>query len=321
MKSSVVKVEKIPENELPFIKRLLIYQKERFPFVAHGLMIAAFTFSAASYSMICRGREGFISVSDFLIGVFATFSLFFLVRIFDEFKDKEDDARFRAYLPVPRGLISLRELKIMGWVLAIIQVLVIAILQTKMILLYSLVLAYLLLMRVEFFIPKWLKSHQIAYITSHMFIIPLIDLYASGLDWLIGNSEPHWGLAWFFAVSYCNGLVLEFGRKLRTPEDEEPGVISYTGLYGTKGGVVIWIALLTLTMILAIGASHYAGYGLMAYIIFGAFFILCTIPGILFILNPKSRLSKLIEYSSALWTALMYLALGGIPMLNAILFG
>lgn len=304
------------QNQLPFVKRLMIYQKERFPFVAHGLMIASFTFSAASYSMICRDRQGFIPISDFLIGVFATFSLFFLVRIFDEFKDKEDDAKFRSYLPVPRGLISFRELKIMGWIVAVVQILAIGILQSKMILLYSIVLAYLLLMRVEFFVPKWLKAHQLVYITSHMFIIPLIDLYASGLDWLIDNSEPHWGLAWFFAVSYCNGLVLEFGRKIRTPENEEPGVISYTGLYGTKGGVVIWISLLALTMILAMGASHYAGYGLIAYLIFGGFFVICTIPAILFIMHPKNKLSKLIEYSSALWTALMYLALGGIPMLT-----
>ena len=82
-----------PQNKAPFIKRFYIYQKERFPFLAHGVMIAAFTFSAVSYSRICRGGTDFIKWSDFLIGIFATITLFFLVRIFDEFKDKEDDAK------------------------------------------------------------------------------------------------------------------------------------------------------------------------------------------------------------------------------------
>lgn len=306
-------------NDLSLFRRFLIYQKERFPFLAHGIMIAAFTFSAVSYSRICRGGEGFINTSDYLIGVFATVTLFFLVRIFDEFKDKEDDKNFRSYLPVPRGLISLKELKTIGWIVGILQIAVIAIFQFQMLYLYMIVIGYLILMGVEFFVPKWLKERQIIYITSHMVIIPLIDIYASGLDWLLGGESAHWGLAWFFAVSYMNGLVLEFGRKIRTPKSEEEGVISYTSLYGTKGGVVIWILIMFATLCLAIGATHYANYGSIAYIILIAFYALCVIPGFLFIRKPTVKLSKWIEYASAIWTALMYLSLGGIPMLKTLI--
>lgn len=303
------------ENQLPFLRRFWIYQKERFPFFAHGLMIGAFTFSAVSYSRICRGKTGFIPWSDFAIGILATISLFFLVRIFDEFKDREDDARFRKYLPVPRGLISLKELKWIGILVGLVQISTIVIFQREMLLLYLIVLAYLVLMGFEFFVPKWLKARQLLYITSHMFIIPLIDIYASGLDWKLEGSSAHWGLAWFFAVSYMNGLVLEFGRKLRSPEMEEDGVISYTGLYGTKGGVIAWIVLMFVTMLLAMGAAWYADYSYWAYIIFGGFFIICALPGFQFLVKVTAKGAKRMEYSSALWTALMYLALGGIPML------
>lgn len=307
------------QNNLPFLRRFLIYQKERFPLLIHGVMITAFTFSAVSYSRICRKEEGFIALSDFLVGIFATITLFLLVRIFDEFKDKEDDAKYRSYLPVPRGLISLKELKIIGWTVGLIQIAIIAYFQTQMLYLYLIVLAYLFFMAVEFFVPNWLRKHQLVYITSHMFIIPLIDLYASGLDWLIDGDVPHWGLAWFFAVSYMNGLALEFGRKIRTPEAEEVGVISYTGLYGTKGGVIIWIGLLFATLSLAIGASYYAGFGRNATYTLIPFFLLCATPGVLFILKPTVKRSKFIEYASALWTALMYLSLGGVPMLKMLL--
>lgn len=307
------------QNSLPFYRRFLIYQKERFPLLVHGVMIAAFTFSAISYSRICRKEEGFISIADFLVGIFATITLFLLVRIFDEFKDREDDAKYRSYLPVPRGLISLHELKIIGWTVGLIQIAIIAIFQTQMLYLYLIVIAYLLLMAVEFFVPKWLREHQLIYITSHMLIIPLIDMYASGLDWLMDGASPHWGLAWFFAVSYMNGLVLEFGRKIRTPEAEEEGVISYTGLYGTKGGVIIWIGLLFATLCLAIGAAFYADFGRNASFVLIPFFALCATAGVTFILNPSIKKSKYIEYASALWTALMYLSLGGVPMLKILL--
>lgn len=307
------------ENQASFLKRFWIYQKERFPFLGHGLLISAFTFSAVSYSRICRSEEGFVSIKDFLIGIFATITLFFLVRIFDEFKDQEDDAKYRKYLPVPRGLISLKELKVVGWIVGLLQIAVIAVFQFEMLYLYLIVIAYLLLMGVEFFVPQWLKQRQIIYVTSHMVIIPLIDIYASGLDWLLDGASPHWGLAWFFAVSYMNGLVLEFGRKLRTPETEEEGVVSYTKMYGTKQGAIIWLLLLFTTLLLAIGASTYAQYGYISFIVLGSFFVLCALPGISFILSPTSKKSKFIEYASAGWTILMYLALGGIPMLKSLI--
>jgi len=308
------------ENDYTFLRRFYIYQKERFPFLAHGVLISAFTFSAVSYSRICRGMEGFIAWQDFLIGIFATITLFFLVRIFDEFKDQEDDRKFRKYLPVPRGLISLKELKIIGWVIGIIQVAVIAFYQLPMLYLYLLVLLYLALMGVEFFVPEWLKKHQLIYITSHMVIIPLIDIYSSGLDWLLDGASPHWGIAWFFAVSYMNGLVLEFGRKLRTPNTEEEGVLSYTKLFGPKKGVWLWIGLMFITMALAIGATSYANYGWLSVGVLVFCFVLCATPGFIFLKSPTQKGSKYMEYASAIWTILMYLTLGGIPMLKALIW-
>ncbi len=313
-------MENKQDNSKNLLQRFYIYQKERFPVLAHGAMITAFTFSAVSYSRICRGAEGFIGTQDFLIGIFATITLFFLVRVFDEFKDKEDDAKYRRYLPVPRGLISLRELKIIGSIVALIQIAVIAYFQIDMLWLYAIVIGYLMLMGAEFFVPQWLKKRQILYITSHMVIIPLVDIYSSGLDWLLAGSTAHWGLAFFFGVSYMNGLVLEFGRKIRPPEGEEEGVVSYTALYGTKGGTFAWLGLLFATLLIAIAASHYAGYGITAYVVLCSFFCIFALAGILFIRKPSAKLAKAIEYSSAGWTVLMYLSLGGIPMLKALIF-
>jgi 4-hydroxybenzoate polyprenyltransferase len=308
------------KNKSLFIKRFYTYQKERFPFLGYIVLIGVFTFSAASYSRICRGEDGFIDWKNYLVGVITTFSLFFLVRIFDEFKDKEDDAKYRKYLPVPRGLISLKELSVVGFCVAAIQLFIILFFQQEMIFLYAVVMGYLLLMRVEFFIPEWLKKHQLIYVVSHMFIIPIIDVYASGLDWFLEGVNAPVGLLFFFAVSFMNGIVLEFGRKIKSPEYEEDGVLSYTKYFGTKKAVWVWISVLSTTLILSLITSYYASYGLMAYYFFGTIFFICVIPVLLFIKKPSAKSAKYIEDASSLWTVFMYLGLGGIPMISKLIF-
>jgi len=305
----------VEENDLSYLKRLYIYQKERFPVIITLVATLAFTFSAISYSRLSRGIEDFVAWSDYFIAVFAAFTLFFLVRVFDEFKDKKEDAKFRKYLPVPRGLVKLSELRILGMIIVILQVTLIAIFQIKMLSLYLVVLGFLCLMGVEFFVPKFLKPRQILYITSHMLIFPLLDLYSSGIDWAMDGYGPHLGLLFFIVVSYMDGLLVEFGRKMRAPEDEESNVVSYTGMWGIKGAVAIWMITLLITLTFAILAANYAGYGVSAFVILGILAVLSSIPALIFMRAPSKKTAKGVEKISGLWTVCMYLALGGIPMI------
>jgi len=305
-------------NNTSFFRRFLTYQAERFPFLAHGLLIAAFSFSAIAYSRICRGVSGFIDFQTYGIGVFITVTLFFLVRIFDEHKDAEDDARYRPELPVPRGLVTLNELKRVGWLVFGLQIIVQAIWLPAMLPAFLMVMAYLCLMGKEFFVANWLKERQFWYVTSHMFIIPLVDVYASGLDWHLAGVFPSKGLLFFFAVSYFNGIVLEVGRKIKAPEQESEGVLSYTAQLGTKRAVWLWIGVLALTLGLAVVAARYAGFGQGTLVFLLAIFGLCTAIAGLFLGSQTPKRAKYIEYAAAFWTISMYLSLGGVPMLKAL---
>lgn len=302
-----------------YIARFYQYQKERFPVIMNLIAVTVFTFSAVSYSRIARGAEGFIHWSDYLIGCFATFTLFLLVRIFDEFKDRKEDAQFRQYLPVPRGLVKLSELHNIGIVVGVLQITTILIFQPEMTVLYLIVIGYLILMGFEFFVPKFLKKRQILYITSHMLIIPLLDVYSSGLDWVLEDVTPHYGLAFFFAVSFMNGLVVEFGRKMKAPADEEEGVVSYTGMWGVKKAVWMWMLSILGTLLLATAAASVAGYGFVLFIVLIMLAILCVIPGYLFLIAPGKKRAKFVELSSGIWTIGMYLSLGGVPMIVELL--
>ena len=96
-------------------------------------------------------------------------------------------------------------------------------------------------------------------------------------------------------------------------------MVTYTALYGPKRGVVYWLLILLVTLGLAIAAAVFAGYGLIAFIILSAFFMICALPGVLFFQNHTSKSAKMVEHASALWTVAMYLTLGGVPMVSQLL--
>ena len=87
-------------------------------------------------------------------------------------------------------------------------------------------------------------------------------------------------------------------------------------MYGANRATVYWVLTLFVTLLLSFAASAFADYGLWAYLLLAFFFVLCALPAVFFMRNKTKKLSKAIEYSSALWTIAMYLVLGGAPMLH-----
>lgn len=301
------------KSSASILSRLWIYQKERFPIFGHGPLILIFTFSAISYSRLSRGADGFISWTDFLIGFYTSFSLFLLLRILDEFKDQEEDALYRSHLPVPRGLVSLSELRILGIIVFLIQCSLIVIFQASMLVMYLAVLAWLFLMSKEFFAPAFMKKRLILYAISHMLIIPFVDLYISGLDWKLEGHHLHFGLILFFIISFFNGLVLEIGRKIKEPEDESVGVKTYSALLGPNKAVALWIFCLCVTAGVAIYAILYASLATWSIIIIISAFVLCAFSAFVFLKNQNTKNSKRLEIVSGVWTLLMYATIGGLP--------
>ncbi len=301
-----------------FPKRFYIYQKERFPFLLNGLFLGAFAFSAISYSRICRGEEGFLDLKAYLVATFITITFFFLLRIADEFKDKEVDAEYRPYLPVPRGLISLKELKTVGIITIILQVLVTTIYYPSMLGLFFIPMIFLGLMTKEFFVPKWLKKHTFFYVTSHMFFFPAIDIFSSGMDWFIdGSGKAPFGLLFFIVVSYMNGVVYEFGRKIRAPENEEHH--TYSAMYGYKKATLLLLLFLVIAYMFSLLASNYANYGWIGAGVLTLIFSISALPVLLFLRKRTVFLSKWMELATGGWGLFMYLTLGAMPMLLKII--
>jgi 4-hydroxybenzoate polyprenyltransferase len=297
------------------MKRWIVYQRERFPLVGHGALIAAFSVSAVSFSSLVRGRAELPSAAALLVA-FTTSLLFFLqLRIADEFKDYEDDRRYRPYRPVPRGLVSLRELAWVGVAAAAIQLALALALEPSLAWLLALAWVYLGLMTREFFARSWLKRHPIVYMTSHMLILPLVDLYATACDWRVaGLRQPPPGLYWFLIVSYLNGLVIEIGRKTRAPADEEHGVETYSALWGTHGAVGAWLVAVLITAFAAWRAATGIGTEAPMLLLLALLVAACIAGGVRVASRATPGSGQSLERMSGVWTVLMYLGLGAAPL-------
>ena len=237
------------------------------------------------------------------------------MRIADEFKDFEEDSRYRPYRAVPRGLVSLRELGVLGVIAAVIQLGLGLALDPSIVLLLAVAWFYLAMMSKEFFVGEWLKRHPVPYLISHMVIIPLVDFYATACDWWpTGQGMPH-GLGWFVAASYSNGIVIEIGRKIRAPADEEVGVNTYSALWGPRNASLVWLGAMLTTAIcatLAAGADRFryaGGDGAGRDAADGGLVVWR------FLATPTKRRSKLIETLAGVWTILLYLSVGDVPLL------
>ncbi|MDA0681537.1 MAG: UbiA family prenyltransferase [Proteobacteria bacterium] len=237
--------------------RWWIYQRERFPVLAHGPMVIVFCLSVMLFSSLQEG--GFPDILRIAGAVITTVILFFQLRVADEFKDFADDSKYRPGRPVPRGLISLKELARVAWIGAVVQFAIAIYIDIGLVPILILVWTYLGLMTKEFFVANWLKKTPSVYLISHMLIMPLIAFYVSAFDWLCECRAMPTGLGWLLLFAFGCGLVLEIGRKIKSPDAERDGVEIYSSLWGIGIALSAWTAACALAVAAFVRAAAFYG--------------------------------------------------------------
>jgi len=293
------------------------YQRERFPIFAHGPLVVIFCLAVLLFSSLQQGGE-MPELTRIIGAVISTLILFFQLRVADEFKDFETDSRYRPHRPVPRGLVSLRELGRLAVAGAVIQFLIAAWIDIGLVPILFAVWSWIGLMTKEFFVRKWLLRNPAVYLVSHMLVMPLIAFYVSTFDWLCDCRDLPQGLGWLLLLSFSCGLVLELGRKIKVPRRERFGVETYSALWGSNVAVALWLS--------SLGASVFA-YAMAAtrldpshiFIIPGACVLIVGLATALLFpgKGPKrfAGAEKMIEPSSGLVALLLYFGLGPLQLL------
>ena len=297
------------------MRRLMAYAGERFPLAAYLPMILLATAAAIGYSRVARGAPGFAPLGVFLAASFTLLAAFFALRVADEHKDAEVDRLSRPELPVPRGLVTLRELRTTASILGVLALAVNAVLAPALLLPLAGIALWLALMTREFFAREWLRAQPAVYLASHMVIMPLLLLYATATDWMAVGAGPPRSLWLFLAASYATGLVLEIGRKIRAPGEERPGVETYTGSWGTTRAVTAWLASVSASAAL-IASTAIAVRATWTPIAAALLAVAVATIALKFMrADPAHRRGKQIELASAVWTLGAY-ALLALPWIE-----
>lgn len=304
-----------------FFKKWYTYQKERFPVVMFGLYIfsivfAVFCFSNASNEMLMNNYKIILDTSMInevewlkIIPMFiVAFLQFLMVRITDEFKDYEEDCKYRPYRPVPRGLVTLKELKILFIICAILQVIITFIFNRNGLILLAIVWAFSGLLSKDFFIKKFIDRHMLFGVFLDEILMPILVLYLSSfiifpnmcMEALVFSN-----LGYILLISYLVSWTVEIARKVRCKEDEEEGVKTYTAVFGIGKAILILFILENLLMLLqlkVLGKAH------LPWII--GVYVLTNIINLLFVKKKNKKLAKMTELSANIYIIYIYLSMG-----------
>lgn len=302
---------------MSFIKKWYTYQKERFPVLVYGMYIFCIVFGVFCFN----SYWGEINYNKFIKSVvfvvvpepyqinylklipmfIVAFLQFLMIRIVDEFKDYEEDSKYRPYRPVQRGLVTLKELRVLFIICIITQLLITLIFNTKGIFLLGILWIFFWLLSKDFFMKKVIDKHILIGVFLDELLMPILVLYLSSFIYYIDYSNI-WIL---LSISYIISWLVEVARKFRCKQDEEKGVKTYTAVFGIGGATLILFILQTILMILQLLVL---GNILMLSII-GVYLIL-QIINLLFIKKQSKKMAKIVELSTNGYIMLTYLSLG-----------
>ncbi len=271
-----------------FIKKWYTYQKERFPIATYGLYILCLSFAAFFYNTKMLEIESNVGV--FITMFVVAFLQFLMVRIIDEFKDYEEDKKYRPYRPVPRGLIKLKELRTLFVICIIIQFALTLIVNPFSLIFLLVLWIMFILMTKSFFMKKLVDKHILLEVALDEILLPTLMLYLSSFIKL--DITILWRL---LLLSYVVSWIIEIARKVRCKKDEEKGVKTYTAVFGIPKATIL---LSVLELILTILRLFLPGEPLMNVAQIGLIilFIGTIIVNVLFTQKKTRKFAKAVEY-------------------------
>lgn len=295
-----------------FFKKWYTYQRERFPIIVYGLYVFCIVFAVFCFCNYC-GQMSYGEPQLFnmysvptklewgkLIPMFITaFLQFLMIRIVDEFKDYEEDLKYRPYRPVPRGLITLGELKVLLIFCLILQFFITLVFNKMggigfLILLWL----YFALLGKDFFIEKFTSKHILIGVFLDELLMPLLVLYLASFIYI------DYGSIWrILLMLYIVSWIVEIARKIRCKDDEEKGVKTYTAVFGINFAVLILVILEILLMIVNIIILQKIYWSIFA------FTVVCIID-ILFTIKKNRMMAKMTELSANIYIILACLSMG-----------
>lgn len=132
---------------------------------------------------------------------------------------------------------------------------------------------------------------------------------------MVSNIEPPIALLYFLGTSFCLGMVIELGRKIRSPQDETTGTDTYSRLWGRETAVRAWLSAIFLSGLFAVATAIQIHSGLLTLAVLSLLLLACWICGKKFLTTSTPITAKRLDSLSGIWTLATYLIIGLIPLL------
>jgi len=203
-------------NILSQLNKYRKYIAERFPLKIYGVYtLSLFTVSYFFGTSLIENFE--INFIEIFLGFCTVFLFFLQLRIFDEYKDYEEDLILHPERMLSKGEITLDELKILLYITIIIEIVINISLGIPKVIMWIILCIYSLLMLKEFFCSSFLKRYPMLYILSHQIVIPLICLYSMSvhMNFSIFNRNHANLIILFLSACICLTINIELVRKLK----------------------------------------------------------------------------------------------------------
>ena len=271
------------------------WMRERFP-ARNAVFFAVFYMTALLVARATAGGPGAVTLSlRDIAGFLAVWCFFLMLRVFDEHKDFEADAVAHPQRVLQRGLITLRDLKLVGIVAIGVQLGVSLWFDRgvgPVTAWWAAAFAWSTLMAREFFVREWIRRHLVVYALTHIVVMVMIAM------WIATMGSPRAAVAsapWAFAaLSLFAGLAFEIARKMRAPEQEHPMADSYTQALGVHAasGLLLGVVVAAGMAALGLTALLTGRVGLVALATLGAAVVMAALPITRFWSQPTPAAAK-----------------------------
>jgi 4-hydroxybenzoate polyprenyltransferase len=189
------------------------YLQERFPLQANGVLIVSYF--TANY-LLARGAlwagEPLQMSWRFPAGCVVLLLMFFHLRVIDEHKDYEQDCIVHPDRILSRGLVSLKQLRHIGWAAVAIELVLSYLLGLPAFVLCLVLLGISWLIYKEFYMGETLSRHLLLNAFLHMLVMPVYSLFVFAVaTGRFPSSAPEVVLLYAW-VSYGVGIGYELAR-------------------------------------------------------------------------------------------------------------
>ncbi len=293
--------------ETGYFGRMRGYLVEMHP-LSQRLVMAGLTYMAiAAFAAHSLGLA-FSPVSlHTALGIWSVFALMLMLRLMDELKDRNIDARLFPHRALPSGRVHVAD--IATTLAALVTLYVAANLWAGEALWAALfALAYAMLMFRHFFAMNLLRRSLPLTLATHNPIVPILAIYVlvhSVGEFGVSATQFEWSLVGpFVAMFWAAALAWELSRKIRAPADED-AYVTYSRLLGPVGAVAVAGGVQAIS--LGIAAHLYFTLALSpAYpAIMGLGFVIAAWGHGRFLHRPSTRTSNLKPYAEAFFVAVL----------------